>query len=328
MLEVKEELIVVPPQLAAQNSSVIGDDDGIRVYPTVHSDKPKRRKKPKKWEQPGLPPSKKFRVFHSGYIQIPKSSYTLIDIATYCIPDGDYLFRPRFCSWNGVQFNPALVKVKNNVATYCVMNLEDYPVRLPRIRNIGTFRHFNEQDLKQEFPIPPDPKTPESSPTPESSKYPEIITEEMWKQFNFGPQLTAEEIAKFKQVIQEHRRAFSFDLSELGMINCMEGSIDTGNNPPINVKQWPLSAKEEDELCKQVDENLKAGVIERSHSPYNSPVFSVPKAGTTERRFVQDYRALNKSVDLFTFPIPRIEDVLRRLSGSKVFCTVDAMQSF
>ena len=276
-------------------------------------------------------------------MEVPPSCSKIITIQAKSIPDGDYIFRPRFHDLNGLVFSTAIVRVKDKSAAYSVLNTNKYTTFLPKLRSLGSFRAYHPDDLRLEYssdPTPLDfelidnPSSPQPSPVPapptekKPSPHPHIISEEMWKQFQFGPTLTPDQVEKFKTLIQKYREAFSFGLEELGRINCITASINTGDAPPVYKSQWRMSQKERDELSKQTKANVEIGVVERSTSPYNAPVFSIPKANTDERRFVQDYRELNKTVELFTFPIPRIQDVLQRLAGSKYFVTVDSMQSF
>ena len=67
---------------------------------------------------------------------------------------------------------------------------------------------------------------------------------------------------------------------------------------------------------------LNAGVIEPPGSPWMSPVVLVKKKdGTT--RFCVDYRQLNNVTLKDSYPLPRIEDTLDAISGSKWFSTLD-----
>lgn len=66
---------------------------------------------------------------------------------------------------------------------------------------------------------------------------------------------------------------------------------------PIWTLQWPLS---DDKLCALQDlvkEQLDKGHIVESTSPWNSPVFVLPKPGTGRWRLLQDLRKINKVVE-------------------------------
>ena len=74
--------------------------------------------------------------------------------------------------------------------------------------------------------------------------------------------------------------------------------IDTGNYPPIASKPYTLPLKHYDWVQKEIDTLEKAGIIERSISPWASPIVIVPKKSAPgeppRRRMCVDYRKINK----------------------------------
>ena len=52
------------------------------------------------------------------------------------------------------------------------------------------------------------------------------------------------------------------------------------------------------------------------------------KDGVKKHRLTVDYSVLNKYIKPNTFPIPRIKDVLDRLSGAKIFSNLDLRSGF
>ncbi len=67
---------------------------------------------------------------------------------------------------------------------------------------------------------------------------------------------------------------------------------------------------------------LDANIIRPSRSPYASPVILVQKKDNTIRMCV-DFRRLNKVTVSEQWPLPRIDDILDGLLGSKWFSTLD-----
>jgi hypothetical protein len=71
-------------------------------------------------------------------------------------------------------------------------------------------------------------------------------------------------------------------------------------------------------MKKQTYEGIAAGRIRPSNSPWGSGVLFVVKQDGSLRMCV-DYRRLNKQTIKQRHPIPRIDDVLDRFNGAKVF---------
>ena len=69
------------------------------------------------------------------------------------------------------------------------------------------------------------------------------------------------------------------------------------------------------------------GVIQPSNSPWSSPVVMVRKKDGSHR-FCVDYTALNSITKADTFPIPRIDDLLDQLGGTRYFTTLDLASGF
>ena len=67
---------------------------------------------------------------------------------------------------------------------------------------------------------------------------------------------------------------------------------------------------------------LEQGVIKSSSSPWASPIVLVKKKDG-KYRFCVDYRKLNQVTKKDAHPLPRIDDLLNALHGSKYFSTLD-----
>lgn len=85
-------------------------------------------------------------------------------------------------------------------------------------------------------------------------------------------------------------------------------------------------------MDRQIGELLSEGIIRPSRSPYNSPVWIVPKKakpdGEKQWRLVIDFKRLNAVTISDTYPIPDINSTLASLGGARYFTTLDLTSGF
>ena len=85
---------------------------------------------------------------------------------------------------------------------------------------------------------------------------------------------------------------------------------------------YRLSALENVEIKKHVQEFLEKGFIRPSTSPCGSPIILVRKKDGSWRMCI-DYRALNKITIKNRYPLPRIDDLLDQLKEAVYFTKLD-----
>jgi hypothetical protein len=77
----------------------------------------------------------------------------------------------------------------------------------------------------------------------------------------------------------------------------------------------------------QVNEMIEHGIITHSSSPYNSNVILVDKKDGS-KRFVVDYREVNKNSISDTYPLPSVQELLDRCFGCNFFSQLDLASGY
>lgn len=113
----------------------------------------------------------------------------------------------------------------------------------------------------------------------------------------------------------------------LGCCTAVAHKIDTGEAPPVKQRYYPVSPPIQKVLDEKLKEMLDAGVIEKSSSPWSSPVVLIKKP-TGEYRFCVDYRKLNAVTRRDAYPLPYISHILDRLRDAKFLSSIDLKSAY
>ena len=96
---------------------------------------------------------------------------------------------------------------------------------------------------------------------------------------------------------------------------------------PVFVRPYRYASLLKSEIEQQVSEMLQHDIIQKSTSPFASPVLLVKKKDQSWR-FCVDYRQLNAITVKGKYPVPIIEELLDELSGAAYFTTLDLQARF
>lgn len=130
-----------------------------------------------------------------------------------------------------------------------------------------------------------------------------------------------------QQVIQlTHRLQAAFN-SEPEAASLQAYDLQTQHKKPVVRKPYrpPLSLKPT--IDREIDHLLKLGIIEPSTSPWSSPVIPVPKKDGSVRLCV-DFRGVNEHTLQDTYPIPRVDDLLAKVSAKQFLTTLDLTKGY
>ena len=128
--------------------------------------------------------------------------------------------------------------------------------------------------------------------------------------------------ADLDNLLDNNKDAFAEDERQIGKTPLIEMTIDMGDHLPIAKKPYTLALKHYDWVKEEIDKLLEAGVIRESHSSLSAPIVVVPK-GDAGIRLCVDYRALNKIIRTYFWPMPRVEDIFAKLEKAKFYTTLD-----
>lgn len=144
--------------------------------------------------------------------------------------------------------------------------------------------------------------------------------------------LNKEEGKLLTEFLRKNKDLFYTDGQKLSATTQTTHKIRTKNDTPIFTKIYRYPKVHEIEINKQISEMLENGIIRKSISPYNSPVWVVPKktdnSGVNKWRMVIDYRKLNENTVEYKYPLPNIEDILDKLGRAQYFSVLDLAKGF
>ena len=136
--------------------------------------------------------------------------------------------------------------------------------------------------------------------------------------------LTSEQRADVEALIEQYPDVLT---SVPGRTDLIQHDIKLSTSEPIRSKGYLVLFKARDVMDSEIKEMLELGVIEKSVSPYSSPVVLVPKKDSSVR-FCIEFRKLNKVAEFDAEPMPNMEEVINRMSGNKFFTRMDCSKGY
>ena len=134
------------------------------------------------------------------------------------------------------------------------------------------------------------------------------------------------------KIVKEFSDLFQSDDKPLTFTNQIKHHIRTTDEIPVYVKPYRYPNVFKDEVNRQINEMLDQKIIRPSNSPYNAPLWVVPKkmdaSGKIKKRLVFDFRRLNEKTISDKFPLPNISDLLDKLGRCQYFTTLDLASGF
>ena len=132
---------------------------------------------------------------------------------------------------------------------------------------------------------------------------------EAYKDVDICKDLPADIKKQLEQLVEEYLDIFT---ETPGTTFLAEHKIDLLSDEPIGIKQYPVPYAMRDVVKEEIMKMLKANVIEKSDSPFSTPIVLVRKPDGSAR-FCLDFRATNKRTVFDAEPMLSPEDVFAKL---------------
>lgn len=249
-----------------------------------------------------LPPGKSTRLAGvPRYPQQTSSSLILVDYPEETHFPEELLVRPEMHPVDDLQSQRLTVTIQN-VSAHAVTLRRGTP-----IAHIFPVEMISPSDF-------PDTSDSESQLTPESFDFGDSPVPTEWKN-----RLVKKMLAR-SDVFSQHE----FD------VGCAKGTkhqIRVTDDKPFRERSRRLAPADIEDVRQHLAKLKNAGIISDSRSPYASPIVVVRKKNGQIRMCV-DYRTLNRRTIPDQYTVPRIEDALACLSGSKWFSVLDLRSGY
>ena len=134
--------------------------------------------------------------------------------------------------------------------------------------------------------------------------------------------MNKEQQKKVANLLTKYSSVFSENDNDIGRTGVLKHRIPTQNVQPIKQPLRRVPYHMQKEMDEQIDKLLEKDVITPSKSPWASGIVLVKKKDGSQR-FCIDYRRLNDVTIKDAYPLPRIDESLDQLAGSKWFSCLD-----
>ena len=230
----------------------------------------------------------------------------------------DVYFEPKSILAQGGVIGKSVHDVNATSKYYNVVNIMNYAIVLKAGTRVG------EMFASEIAPEPP-PQEEQKQLNEAGNGHKDILT------LKLGETLTSTEKKKLQALLAEYHECFQWNFDSIGHTMLVTHSIPTGDHRPIVQKQYPIPTVAQESMRNQVKDLLDKGFIRESNSSWRSPILLIKKIladGTIQYRFCIDLRKVNDITAKDAYSLPRIDETVNALSGSKFLSTMDIDRAF
>ena len=205
----------------------------------------------------------------------------------------------------------SLVDPTQNKAVFAIVNLSDHAVKINSDSSEGTI-----QTVEQVY-------TDEGEST--SSLGLPVYLKDLVD--NASDILTNAEQRQLSQLLTVYQDIFVGSDGQLGQTNIVEYEINILDAEPIKIPPRRIPIFKRQTVDEEIDKMLSENITEPSDSPWSALICLIKKKDGS-CRFCIDFRAFNSLTQKDAYPLPRIDDTLENLAGSRWYCTLDLASGY
>ena len=263
--------------------------------------------------------ARSYRITTQNAVRVPPMSEVIVHCCAEGVPDTNgahpALIEGSEIIDRGLLVGRTLVDCGRKAVPALVANISDKSISLPAGTLLGTCESVSSVEEVKETPL---------EPVEHSRSLPAYL-QDLYERSH--SELNPHEAQELRNLLTSYGDVFSRGNHDLGCTDLTEHTIDTGDQRPIKLPPRKVPLGKRDEAEEMIRDMKQQGLIEPSKSPWSFPVVMVKKKDGS-LRFCIDYRALNQATVKDSYPLPRIDDTLDALSGSKWFSTLDLKSGY
>ena len=141
---------------------------------------------------------------------------------------------------------------------------------------------------------------------------------------DINPELDQDKVNEIQQFIDDFEDRYS---KNPGRTDLETFTIELTDEKPIRSRPYHTPYAMREIIDQEIEKMMELGIIERSKSPYSSPVVLVLKKDQTYR-FCIDYRKLNNITKFHAEPIPDQAHLFSKLQKAKYLSRIDLTKAF
>ena len=228
-----------------------------------------------------------------------------------------------------IQGGPALIKITDDgFCTVAITNCAPYDIEIPRGSVIGTVVTEDQDSKVEQLSQSKVKEVFESINLVSTTKTPQLSRQDIISKCNLN--VPAQYREQYLDLLFKHKEALSVSSTDLGKAKNYFHRIHLKNRNPVYRKQFKIPDAHANFISESIDDWLKLGVVRRSSSMYNSPIFCVPKKNGRGFRIVQDFRELNQNSHIDKYSMKEISECIGDIgrAGSSIFTTLDLTSGF